>query len=105
MPWADEDPGMLKPKKYRQKPVEVESMQWSGKNASSIANWLTSKGADDVEWHRPDHLRFQGKVVTFSFIFPGDWILSHSDETFEVLHDDEFRSKYDLIWPEPLPGV
>lgn len=116
---------MDKPVKFRPKPVEIEAMPYTGENADAIFKWVLQ--TDPMSSYKQEFVlpaaqrgvRFDGSTVvtpivpylmirTFSYevvVWKGMWLVLTTDGIFKPLHDKYMLSKYDRIWPEPLPGV
>lgn len=111
---------MDKPVKLRPKPVEVEAMPYTGENAEAIFKWVLV--IDPMSTFRQDlvlpaaHLGLRDgnapivpylEIHTFSYavrVWKGQWLV-HIDGVLKPMLDNYVNSKYDRIWPEPLPGV
>ena len=83
-------------KKYRQKPVEVEAIQFDGspESAVEITRWLTTHGIES---------RFNRKTITIHHskyynieAFESDWVLVDlQDNLPEVQFDFDFKEQYE----------
>lgn len=107
---------MEKPVKIRPKPIELEAMPYTGENAEAIFKWVLQ--TDPMSSYQTTRWGFGTgssivpvvpfmEIHTFSYairVWKGMWLV-RTEGIFKPLHDNYVQSKYDCIWPEPLPGI
>lgn len=73
--------------KYKSKPCIVDAVQWM-------------KPGDHPRVRPWQHEHGSGFELHFHEVYPGDYILTHSDGRLEVMSEAEFLSKYEkeVVW-------
>ena len=90
--------------KFRKKPVEIEAIQWTGKNAPEILSWCGQyhqAGGDKSAF-----INEQGelKIRTLEgehLATINDWIIKGVSNEFYPCKPDIFEKTYDRVWPAP----
>jgi hypothetical protein len=91
--------------RYRKRPVEVEAIQWTGKNTDEVAAFL---GADLLGQERsmdgPLIVRTQNGPVT---VTRGEWLIRGVQGEHYPCRPDVFEATYEIAapagWPERSP--
>lgn len=114
---------MEKPVRLRLKPIEVEAIQYNGKNTLEIFEWIKKTDPEAVyqEGFEPFNLGlgFDGSSVVRGIpyldvytnfggvirIWQDLWVFKSSNGRFSTHDPRKVVAKYDQIWPEPLPEV
>lgn len=81
--------------KFRKKPVEIEAMQYDGKDWRSIAHWMAVHGAP-MGRTASGLLRIhtlEGEMTASS----GDWIIKGIAGEFYPCKSDIFEATYDAV--------
>ena len=79
-------------KKYRKKPVEIEAMQYDGRNTVEVAEWLAESGVE-VGWSNAEMVipTLEGRMHAT----PGDWIIRGVQGEFYPCKPDIFEKTYE----------
>lgn len=84
-------------KKYRKKPVEVEAVQWDGKNIKEILRFTGDKGRMVGNHHEVSYLlisTLEGTMVASV----GDFIIKGVDGEFYPCKEDIFKKTYEGVY-------
>lgn len=85
-------------KKYRKKPVEIEAIQWNGKNATEVAEF--TRGTDryiEVENDKIVRIQTLEGIMTASL---NDYIIKGVKGEFYPCKPDIFEQTYDLTYEQ-----
>lgn len=88
---------MTEPKKYRQKPVIVEAVEFTEANLKVLTDWCNGT-------HRPPStnglskgwISFEGREG-LDFAFPGYFVVEDADGKFEAYSPEDFHAKYESV--------
>ena len=86
---------MEAPKKFRSKPVQMEAMQYTGKNAEQIAKW-TGEGVLEHRTWDPVNLHIKTREG-LTVCEPNAWVCKDSEGGFYPCADSIFRRKYEEV--------
>jgi hypothetical protein len=78
--------------KYRKKPVEVEAVQYTGKNINEIYNFVRKHLFRDID----RNLSIQTLEGTMKAT-PGDWIIKGVNGEFYPCKPDIFKKTYESV--------
>lgn len=84
------------PMTFRKKPVEIEAMQFTGKNCISVLRFIGCPDWDNPELHTTDNPiihTLEGDLVAS----PGDWIIKGVKGEFYPCKPDIFEATYDKV--------
>jgi hypothetical protein len=76
---------------YRQKPITVEAMQWSGHNAIAMLEFTGFEGRIE----RDTLVIPIGELRLSATALPGDWIMKAPTGDLELCSDAIFTASYD----------
>ncbi|MGL4977020.1 MAG: hypothetical protein ACRC5G_03310 [Cetobacterium sp.] len=93
--------------KFKKKPVEIEAIQYTGKNDSEISKW-----SDDMVYPSPiveptvdnptgDYLQIKTLEGVMTAIV-GDWIIKGVKSEFYPCKNDIFLMTYDVVVPKDV---
>lgn len=78
--------------RFRKKPVEIEAMQYDGRNTTEVAEWLAESGVK-VGWSNAEMVipTLEGRMHAT----PGDWIIRGVQGEFYPCKPDIFEQTYE----------
>lgn len=85
--------------KYRKKPVVIEAIQYTGDNATEIANWTKQLSSGRYIEDGGDYLLIQTLEGTMKAI-PGDFIIKGIKNEFYPCKPDIFEQTYEKVEEE-----
>lgn len=80
-------------RKYRSKPVEIEAVQWDGKNLDELRAFVPEEWRDN-RIHQPLGIKTLEGIMTVSV---GDWIIKGTEGEFYPCKDSVFQRKYEDV--------
>lgn len=91
--------------KYRKKPVVIEAIQYTGDNATEIANWTKQLSSERYIEDGGDYLLIQTLEGTMKAI-PGDFIIKGIKNEFYPCKPDIFEQTYEKVeWEVAVPSI
>ena len=83
---------MSEPRKYKNKPVVIEAMQYDGRNTNEVAGWLMENGVR-VGWSNAAMVipTLEGRMEAS----PGDWVIRGVKGEFYPCKPDIFAAIYE----------
>jgi len=85
--------------KFIQRCVEVEAIQWTGRNINQICEFLR-----DTDWDRitvtrngPEHdleLYNRKSAAWIKIVYPSDWLVKETDQQVVAMADIHFTRRY-----------
>ncbi|MCF0108215.1 MAG: hypothetical protein HUJ59_04385 [Bacilli bacterium] len=87
-------------KKYRKKPVEIEAIQYTGKNDKEVISFIDDSAKMCQEW---SHKKNQFKIKAIStlegrmYISIGDFVIKGVNGEFYPCKPDIFEKTYDEV--------
>ena len=76
--------------KFRQKPVEIEALQWTGENSDDVRKFCPSFTVVADRWTA----RIQSKWG-WTTVKRDQWVLKNTDGTFDAVEDAFLKQNYD----------
>jgi hypothetical protein len=84
--------------KLRSKPVEIEAVEWNGKEAvAPVPKWFTDGVKDGTIKVRLDELHAGQPAVGEAIVFPGCYLAKRADGSFFRLTNDELLAGWSVI--------
>lgn len=77
--------------KYRRKPMTVEVIKWTGENLSEVKNFV----GDSLLIYE-DNIYIKSFTLSFFIVFIGQYIIKHTDGSFDSTNQDIFEQCYEL---------
>jgi hypothetical protein len=84
---------MEKSMRFRKKPVEIEAVQWTGKNADEIRRFMDTDHLHFSDYERIEIDTLEGRV----YAAVGDWIIKGVKGEFYPCKPDIFEMTYEEV--------
>jgi hypothetical protein len=83
--------------KYRNKPVEIEAIQYTGKNHEEILAFAREKSKYEYNYYYNNY-ELSIKILHIWAVCPvGAYVIRHTEGVFSPLQEEKFNATYDKI--------
>lgn len=97
--------------KFRKKPIEIDAVQWNGKNFDEIMNFMNEFHGSKLNYENAEQRALKTGIITITTmhdgqhvnVAPGDWIVPDGKpNTFYPIKSDVFEKTYEHVGDEYL---
>ncbi len=86
-------------KKYRKRPLEIEAIQWLGKNFDEINEFTNGEFEKFGNFGNFDYalILWRNKLDGMMKVYPFDWIIKGINGEFYPCNEDVFKKTYEEV--------